>query len=262
MYDFFFDSADVNFIRNTWNTIKDVTEPKYVRGVTTNPKAMHRVDCFTLESWKNKANELCQLVSEIRGDSKGVVYVQLPDCETTPENAIAFAKEIQGWTDGITKIGMKIPPYKKILEVVDELEKYAETNVTGIADTATALFAASYGVRYVSIIPGRMEEVGIDSDAHLRLTTDSNLGRTEVIAGSMRTIDGLKRSVTLNTVPTIGGTVFGLVTEDLTALNREEVQFSTNKPLTDERNVNLSESFFVEMNSLGLQAAKDFGLIE
>jgi transaldolase len=260
MYDFFFDSADVDFVKSTWAQIKHVTTAKHVRGITTNPKAMYRVDCHSLTEWKNKALELCELVSEIRRDNKGVVYVQLPNCDASQEDALSFAKEISTWGDGQTKIAMKIPPYKPILEIVDKLERFVETNVTGVADCGTALFAASYNVRYVSIIPGRMEEVGIDSDAHLKQTTDANLGRTEIIAGSMRTIDGLKRSVMLGTVPTIGGTVFGLVLKDLSAMQFEPVNHSNEKPTTSKENIGLSSSFFVEMNGLGETAAKEFGI--
>lgn len=260
MYDFFFDSADPNFIKTTWDVIKTTTKPEHVRGITTNPKAMYRVNCHSLKTWKDRALELCKIVSAIRQDNRGVVYVQLPNCNASPKEAIRFAKEISTWGDGQTRIGMKIPPYKEILLIVDQLEAFVETNVTGVADAGTALFAASYGVKYVSIIPGRMEEAEIDADAHLRQITDSNLGRTEIIAGSMRTINGLKRSVMLGTVPTIGGTVFGLVVKDASSLLDPDVQCSQEKPLTSQKNIDLSFSFFEEMNNLGEEAAKEFGI--
>ena len=260
MYDFFFDSADIDFIKSIWSKINHVTSPQHVRGITTNPKAMYRIDCHTLTEWKNKAHELCALISEIREDNKGVVYVQLPNCNATPQEALSFAKEISTWGDGQTKIAMKIPPYKPILEIVDKLEEFVDTNVTGVADSGTALFAASYGVKYVSIIPGRMEEAGIDSDAHIKQITDSNLKRTEIIAGSMRSINGLKRSVALGTIPTIGGTVFQLIIKDLSAMELDNVKCSDKKPITNQKNIVLSSSFFLEMNSLGKTAAREFGI--
>lgn len=258
MYDFFFDSADVEFIKTTWNKIYKETQPHHVRGVTTNPKAMDRVNCHSLIEWKNRIRELCELVSHIRGDDKGVVYVQLPNCNSSPLAAISFAREIGKWGDGQTKIGMKIPPYKKILEIVPDLEKFVETNVTGVADSGTALFAASYGVRYVSVIPGRMEEKGIDADAHLRQITESKLNRTEIIAGSMRTIDGLHRSVLLGTVPTIGGTVFKLALQDVSSFVNATATCSQKLPQTTEENIDLSSSFFTEMNKLGEIAWEEF----
>ncbi len=265
LFDFFFDSADVEFISSTWDKIKHVVNPSYVRGVTTNPKAMHRVNCHKLEQWRDKTLELCKLITKIRGDNKGVVYVQFPNCNASKKDAIKFAKEIAGWGDGQTRIGMKIPPYKDILSIVPVLEKYVETNVTGVADAGTALFAASHDVRYVSIIPGRMEEKGINSDSHLFLTTNSNLQRTEIIAGSMRTIDGLHRSVILNTVPTIGSTVFKLILEDPERNLRVErgmgnIKF--NDYSTGIDNHALSRSFFVEMNQLATTAYLDFKLKE
>ena len=260
MFDFFFDSADTDFIKSTWEQIKDFTKPEHVRGITTNPKAMFRVDAHTLEQWKAKTLELCETVSEIRGGPGGVVYVQFPNCDASVHEAIEFAEIISGWGDGTTKIGMKIPPYKNYLKMTPLLERHVETNVTGIADCSTALFCSSYDVRYVSIIPGRMEEVGIDSDPHLSTVTNSDMGRTEVIAGSMRTIDGLHRSVLLGTVPTIGSTVFKLVLEDpQNALSvKKDLKVSENAYLTGEVNHDLSKSFFVEMNGLAETAYKGF----
>jgi len=107
-----------------------------------------------------------------------------------------------------------------------------------------------------------MEEAGIDADAHLKQITDSVLGRTEIIAGSMRTLDGLKRAVRLGTVPTIGGTVFGLVSVEPNVLSRYplDVPHSQEKPITIKTNVDLSCAFFKEMNKLGATAATEFGI--
>ena len=58
---------------------------------------------------------------------------------------------------------MKIAPHKRMLELNEELKDKIDLNVTGTADCSTALMSLSYGVRYVSIIPGRMEEKGIVS---------------------------------------------------------------------------------------------------
>ena len=58
-------------------------------------------------------------------------------------------------------VGMKIPPYQEILTNLEELNKTVLTNVTGVSDHATALKCITCDVNYVSIIPGRMDKVGI-----------------------------------------------------------------------------------------------------
>jgi len=77
----------------------------------------------------------------------------------------------------------------------------------------------------------------------------------------MRTIDGLHRSVLLGTVPTIGGTVFGFIKEDVAAAFNPCAACSEELPRTTEKNIDLSAAFFIEMNGLGEDAAKEFGIL-
>ena len=62
----------------------------------------------------------------------------------------------------------------------------------------------TYDVGYISIIPGRMEEVGIDAQSAIAFVNQCNFGNTEIITGSQRTTEQIIYSFYLDTVPTIG----------------------------------------------------------
>ena len=76
---------------------------------------------------------------------------------------------------------MKIPPYNEFLNISEELNQKVLTNVTGVSDHATAMKCISYGVNYVSIIPGRMEEVGIDAVSLMTYLFSSNYKSTKLL---------------------------------------------------------------------------------
>jgi transaldolase len=265
MKTFFFDTANIEFIRNTWDSLKPHVSPKLVAGITTNPNAFFKINKHELQEWFEHLPKLCALVSEIRGDNKGVVYVQVPSADMTPEEVIEYAKTVSTLNDGQTKIGLKIPPYKSILEINDELQKYVETNVTGLADCATALKCIPYGVDYISIIPGRMEEVGIDAKAHIDFVNQTKKGNTKIISGSMRTLEQLIWTWQYDTVPTIGERVWPLILEgDILTNLLQNIDYSkiphksSFSPLITEDNINLSVNFFKQMNECGVTAAKNW----
>lgn len=285
---FFFDTANEEYIRNLWykEGLKDYVNPMAVRGITTNPNAFKKMEMFKLEEWETQLVKLCKLVTEIRSSiesplniMKGVVYVQVPNCDMRVEEMLHFAEHISKFNDGTTKLGLKLPPYLEVLLHIEEFNAIMETNITGVADAGTALYAASFPVRYVSLIPGRMEEVGIDADAHMGYIQASNnfipfpMGSaehfTELITGSMRTLEGLKKAFEYGTVPTIGERVWNLMLEDSFDMNEldkfNDLDFeyhpTTFCPHIDERNTELSSSFFEQMNECGSQARSDFDWI-
>jgi len=270
MFDFFFDTANVEYIKKVWESISPYSSPTNIVGITTNPNAMHKEGLTSLKSWEDHLPKLCSLVSTLRGDDKGVVYVQMPSCDMSGEEAIAWAKHISKFTDGNTKLGLKIPPYHNILKLIPELGNIMETNVTGVADAATALSCFSFGPRYVSIIPGRMEEAGINAKEHLLLAQQRlHFTQSDIISGSMRTVEGLKMTVEAGTVPTIGSRVWDQLIDP--EFNLEEFLENTGEvynmgdeastPLTvvvDERNHKLSKDFFTQMDELGSQVYKEW----
>lgn len=273
MKDFFIDTADVNYIRELWSKIKDKVDPKLVRGITTNPNAFFKLGKHRLIEWMETLPELCTVLAEIRGDANGVVYVQGPNSNMTNSEIDFYIKMISSRNVG-SKIGLKIPPYEDVLtKLAKGLYTGLEINVTGVSDAGTALRCFTYpGVRYVSIIPGRMEEVGIDAKAHLDYVASRNkidlaavYGRQEVIAGSMRTIDGLIMTFQHDTVPTIGERVWNEILKDDNLdklLNIDYSQVYCRKdqefcPQIDAVNTKLSTDFFEQMDNCGKVAYED-----
>ena len=265
---FFFDTADTEYIRQTWDKLKNEIDPRCVAGITTNPNALHKIGANSLQKWKEKALELCNLVSEIRQDLFGVVYIQQPNSKMEPDEVLRWVSLISQWGNGGTSIGLKIPPYKNILEITDELSLGAEVNVTGVSDCSTALRAFSYGVRYVSIIPGRMEEKGIDAKAQISFTNQRKADNSNIITGSMRTVEGLKWVCKYGTVPTIGTRVWDKLFDEVSVKEFKQFWDQPEKtadplfsPTVDEKMTSLSKSFFEQMDDLGRPVNEEFSNI-
>lgn len=260
MKKFFFDTANIDFIKNTLAQLAPHVNKDLVVGITTNPNTFYKIDKHRLHEWFNHTTKLCQLVTEIRQDNKGVVYIQVPSSKMTQLEIINYAKKVSKLSDGNTKIGLKIPPYQHILEIVEELNSIVEVNVTGLADSSTALKCLTYPVKYISIIPGRMEEVGIDAKSQISFINQSNMKSAEIIAGSMRTIEGLMWTFQYGTVPTIGEKVWNLILENdnldkLISLDYTiDTTTSQFSPSIDNRNYDLSVAFFNQMDDCGKQA--------
>jgi len=264
MINFFFDTADINYVKGAWAKLEGAVDAKHVVGVTTNPNAFSKVDMPNLKQWEEHLPRLCETVSEIKGGSGGVVYVQAPNSDMTPDQVLRWANHISRFTDGTTKLGLKIPPFKSILDIVDSLNPIMEINVTGVADCSTALHCFSYPVRYVSIIPGRMEEKGIDAQAHIVYANQRRASSAEIITGSMRTIKGLEWVCALGTVPTIGTKVWDLIFNEMgidkfNSLSKsphvKQLKFS---PEVKIESTELSLDFFNQMDECGSVACSQF----
>lgn len=269
---FFFDTADVEYIRQTWSKLESRITPNSVAGITTNPNAFHKIEANTIQNWKDKTLELCKLVSDIRQDSLGVVFVQQPNSQMQGSDVLKWASLVSEWGDGKTRVGIKIPPFKNVLEVADELSTITnnEVNVTGVSDCSTALRAFSYKVRYVSIIPGRMEEKGIDAKAQVSFTNQRKPDNSNIITGSMRTLEGLKWVCQYGTVPTIGNRVWDSLFEEGLSTDKcaEEFKSFWNQPkelidplfspIVDNNMTSLSQSFFQQMDKLGESVYREF----
>jgi transaldolase len=265
MFKFFIDTANINYINGTIkNIISRGVSRSSILGITTNPNAMAKINHYSLESWVSVLPKLCETVSQLRGDSLGRVHVQAPNSKMSGEEVVSFAKYISNHNDGNTKLALKIAPRIGILSRISEIQEHMPVNVTGLADCSSALVCLSHGVDYVSIIPGRMEEMGLDADSHLSFLMKRKKGNGEVITGSMRTVEGLLRAVSYNTIPTIGEKVWDqLVDTDLTKKADELNYFSQAdtanlSPLVSRENIELSLGFFEQMDKQGKQAHKDY----
>jgi transaldolase len=264
MKKFFFDTANIEFIRKTWAELSPSVDRTLVAGITTNPNAFFKIGKLKLQEWFDHTTELCKLVSEIRQDNKGVVYIQCPSSTMSAEEVLLYAKSVAKLSDGVTRIGLKIAPQVPILSITKELQQYVDVNVTGLSDCSTALKCVTYGVDYISVIPGRMEEVGINAKNQVAFINQSDLKNTEIIAGSMRTIDQLAWTFQYGTVPTIGERVWPLILEQGTLQYLLDLDYSNSisvsdfTPTIDQRNLDLSIGFFQQMDECGKQAYEDF----
>jgi hypothetical protein len=265
MFKFLIDTANIDYINGIIkNILSDKISMSNVLGITTNPNAMAKINHHSLESWLSVLPKLCETVSDLRGDSLGRVHVQAPNSQMSGEEVLSFVKYISGHDDGSTKLALKIAPSISVLSKVREIQEYMPVNVTGLSDCSSALVCLSHGVDYVSIISGRMEEVGIDANSHLSFLMKRKRGTGEVITGSMRTVGGLLRAVSHDTIPTIGEKVWDqLGDRDLTKEANELNYFSQEdtanlSPLVSSENINLSLGFFDQMDKQGEQAYNNY----
>lgn len=269
---FFIDTADANYIDRLWGLVGRYFDPLFFLGATTNPNALNKVGVDTLDCLKILIYDLSRVISEIRGDNHGVIYVQIP-------NSRMSNMEIGRWIDFLAnieqsncKIGLKIPPYFNVLQIVERFSRYIDFNVTGIADASTALKCLSYKVKYVSIIPGRMEEKGINAKSQIAFVQSRELENRfgEIITGSMRTLEGLQWVYDYGTVPTIGEKVWDLILGKealdndeflsprqpfVDSVDIEKLDFS---PLITDQMTQLSIDFFNQMDKLGEPLYRDF----
>ena len=262
MRDFFFDTANIEFIESTMEKYGSDIKPNWVRGVTTNPNAFSKIDKYHLDEWIDHAHKMAYLISQIRGDNNGEIHIQAPFSKLDPEVILEYAKIISDVTHGLCKVGMKIPPYQNVLEYVDEFNKHVLTNVTGLADSSTALKCCTYDLNYISIIPGRMEEVGIDAESAIAFVNQCNFGKTEIITGSQRTTEQIIYSFYLDTVPTIGEKCWNDIFKGDNFKRILDTQYGYEpvgpfSPLITQDNIDLSLAFFKQMDGLGDTARKD-----
>ena len=270
---FFFDTADTDYIRKVWDKLGKHIDPSAVIGITTNPNALAKVNCDTLQKFEELVPRMCELVKELRGDTptEGLVYVQVPNSTMKYEDILRWAVYVNEFNGNGAAIALKIPHFSYVLRLSGEPElRNLYLNVTGVSDANTIIKALSYqNVFFASIIPGRMEEVGINANQHLEYLANQQLQRHQnIIAGSMRTIEGLKNSIFYHTVPTIGSRVWDLIDaenrwEEFASYweNTYEVSDEPSAdytPLVTDANLDLSKQFFDQMDKLGESLHQEF----
>ena len=270
---FFFDTADTDYIRKVWDKLGKYVDPSAVIGITTNPNALAKVNCDTLQKFEELVPRMCELVKELRGDTptEGLVYVQVPNSTMSYEDILRWAVYVNEFNGNGAAIALKIPHFSYVLRLSGEPElRNLYLNVTGVSDANTIIKALSYqNVFFASIIPGRMEEVGINANQHLEYLANQQLQRHQnIIAGSMRTIEGLKNSIFYHTVPTIGSRVWDLIDaenrwEEFASYweNTYEVSDEPSadySPLVTDTNLDLSKQFFDQMDKLGESLHQEF----
>lgn len=276
---FFFDTADTEAIQRIWDKLGKKLPSQSCVGITTNPNALAKVNCHTLIDLERLVKTMSSTMDGICGGGS-LIYVQVPNSCMSISQVIKWADFIRRLETGKSKIALKIPHFSYILRgtnrsVLENSEMFEAfknlyLNVTGVSDAGTIIKALNYeNVAYASIIPGRMEEVGIDANAHLKYLCEQKFkSHQAVITGSMRTIRGLKDSIYYRTVPTIGTRIWDLVAaENLwdelptyweNVYHYDDTASSDYSPQTTETNINLSKQFFEQMDSLGSKIHQEF----
>lgn len=277
---FYIDTADTGAINDIIAFLhrQDMNNLGHLRGITTNPNAMSKVGAKTFGDWRAQVHSLSTMLdawAQTYPDNPQTyeLHVQLPNTLIiTPEQAEAFIDMILAdITSNHVRLGIKIAPTMlRWLASLRSKFPHVMFNVTGLADYASVLRSASFGVNYASIIPGRMEERGIDAVKHLMFLNTCNLRTTKVITGSMRTLRGLSDAFHYNTLPTIGTRVWEQIilqnidfqtdfinpdAEVRAKYNPDVRLVRTDVPvLIGDESVNLTTEFFEEMNGLGVWA--------
>ena len=262
--EFFIDTGDEEYIKKTWKFLLPKLHGREIVGITTNPNAMSKCNVKTISEFEIKVRNLCKIISGIRQDDQGVVYVQHPDSNIPPSDLEKWIATILTFSDGQTKVGIKIPPYFPLLNLIEKYKSIIDFNVTGVADCSTASLCFTYSPRYVSLIPGRMEESGINAIEQMRyIHQRKSVLKSELITGSMRTIEGLKSAVYCHTIPTIGVRIFDLFfnhpqSDFLDIWNfKDTTEYLKFSPLVDSRMTGLSIAFFEQMDSMGTELNKN-----
>jgi transaldolase len=261
MFNYFIDTADTTYIKDLWTKIKSHSSKECMLGITTNPNAFFKTGDLTLNQWIEKSKILGDIISDIRQDNVGELHIQFPSSVVEEKTFIKFIDLLPEFTNNNVQVCIKIPPFEHALKIAQKHKKNYKLNVTGTSDAATALLALSYDIKYLSIIPGRMEEQSIDAKSHVSYLQNRNIKNNHIITGSMRTLECVKWCVEYDTIPTIGTRVWDQITdknisEFFNYVNQPEIK-NTNEtkfgPHISIVNNDLSLAFFNEMDSKGLQ---------
>jgi transaldolase len=281
--EFFLDTANEEELRRVWDFVNKQSEIACL-GITTNPNALAKIGCNTMAQFETVIPSLVSLTTEMTDGRGGIVHVQIPNSMMEDKEIIRWATYVAGFSDGVTAMALKIPHQTRTLRLASTINgRGLMVNVTGISDWATLCKAFQYPyVKYASLIPGRMEEVGIDANLHMDYIRqiDRAKGNQQVIAGSMRTIDGLHSAIARGTIPTIGMRVWNELLKPSMKTGRHAVTNFTrlwdekrwgpqvreganaadfsHAPLVTATNIQLSVDFFDQMDKLGQDMYQEF----
>jgi transaldolase len=194
----FLDSADLD-------NVTRFTRLGIIRGVTTNPSILRREGVpGGLAALERRVREIASLIAP----HPVAVEVLSNEPEEIPEQARQFAK----WAENIV---VKIPIHGPSGELHNlELVRYLETqegiavNVTAIASAQQCLLAGLAGASYVSLLGGRVNDMGADASseiAQVRQVFDRLKLQTKLVVGSCREVrnvmDWLHAGADVVTVP-------------------------------------------------------------
>lgn len=257
---YFIDTANLDEIKEISSKL-DLMAPKSIAraglaGITTNPNAINKVGVTNIKELETHLMNLHDYMEKISPFDQALIYVQHPDSKAPASEVRKFAdvlRNLNKSTSKDTKFALKIPPSLVAVKDLGDLW----LNVTGLASSQRAIACCRPWIKYVSIIPGRMEEAGINANNHLINAMRYRQG-TEIITGSMRTIDGLKAAIKYGTVPTIGYKVFAQIYNETDFVNLWEVDDASIACVADLNTCDkVSTAFFEQMDKAGEVFAKN-----
>lgn len=267
---FFLDTADPNFVENARRQLRGIAGPKNFLGVTTNPKAIAGI-CLTQNSARRTIDELAARISEMKGDSDGQLFIQIPGSRAPFETMVEFIEHCYNWGRPNVKLGFKLPHFR-VAEVSDRLSDWSSLlNVTGVTDSQTVGDCIKYPVAYISLLTGRMEERGIDAKAHVRQSKwwfhTAHPVFQGFIAGSMRTVEQLEWCWEAGMIPTIGRSLWADIEKNdawrlfqlgSPADNTNEPVILSSNSIPAPKEQQLSQEFFDEMDGWSAKSAESF----
>ena len=66
MKEFFFDTADLEFIKKTTEKLEGKIDFKLIKGVTANPNAFNKIDKHSMYQWVEVAEEIGNFLYDLR----------------------------------------------------------------------------------------------------------------------------------------------------------------------------------------------------
>ena len=165
----YIDSANLSHIR-------ECAELGFVSGVTTNPSLLAKED---------PSLDIKDLILDIHKTVGGHLSVEVNSIKA--DEMLQEADAILEWFPEAT---IKIPMIGEGLKAVSQLAKREiPTNVTLIFSPTQAIAANNAGATYVSVFMGRLDDIGMDSEAILNDICniwDVNAYQSQIIAASIR----------------------------------------------------------------------------
>ena len=159
------------------NDIKQLTELKLIKGITTNPKLL----ALEKKPWKEAIKELCKI-------SPGIVFYQL-----TKDNLKEMEKEAREFFEIAPKqIALKIPAKTEYMSLAGKLSKEIPCAITAIFSDYQTYLTCEIGVKY--LIPyvnrsTRLQGDGIQLVSKMRNVVESLESNSEILAASIKTVE-------------------------------------------------------------------------
>jgi hypothetical protein len=246
MNKFFIDSAKIGVVSKVLTSLKERDQVYRVEGITTNPKALKSAGVTNFQELEVVLRNLCETLETTVPNRK--IYVQIPSSQVSFYDALKFVDRI-GDMKLPCRVGFKVPPNIPLIERLHQIG-CSDLNVTGLTECLTANQCLEKRVRYVSILFGRLEEEGVNVSDHIKKISDPEL----VISGSMRTFEGLAKTIKLGTVPTIGERVWNEIFngrfDEFDSLTPDKPS-QGNFPIFDQKCFDVAKIFWSEMDGFG-----------